>query len=100
MRYGLADNTINDVVVLIASCPNVEEVVLFGSRAKGNFKRGSDIDLAILGSEVTLATINDISTKIDELYLPYTFDFIIHNHVDSDDLLAHIHRVGISLYKR
>ena len=78
----------------------MEEVVLYGSRAKGNFKKGSDIDLTIKGENLNLKIINKISLSLDNLYLPYTFDLSIFNHISSSELIDHIQRVGKVFYKK
>ena len=73
---------------------------MYGSRAKGNFKNGFDIDLTIKGENLNLKIINKISFCLDDLYLPYTFDLSIFNHISSSELIDHIQRVGKVFYKK
>jgi predicted nucleotidyltransferase len=72
----------------------LEKVILYGSRAKGNYKDGSDIDITLLGKQLTLKTVCALEEALDELYLPYTFDISIFTQIDNDDLIKHILRVG------
>lgn len=97
MRFGLEENTINNIIAVFSGFPEVQEVILYGSRAKGNFKNGSDIDIVVKGDDVDLTVINNISLKLDDLYLPYTFDISVYSQIDNPGLLDHIDRVGIVL---
>lgn len=79
----------------------MEKALLYGSRAKGNYKNGSDIDLTLIGGpDVTMKVLYRIMDEIDDLLLPYTFDLSILNHISDPDLVDHIRRVGITLYER
>jgi uncharacterized protein len=99
MKYGLSEDIITNIQRIVAGISEVDEVRLYGSRAKGNYKTGSDIDLAIMGP-VNLSLLNKISLALDDLFLPYTFDLSAFNQIDNTDLIDHIKRVGISIYKR
>jgi len=72
---------------------------LYGSRAKGNYKPGSDIDLTLKGIGLDLKLINKISIELDDLLLPYTFDLSIYNAIDDPALIEHIERVGTTFFK-
>ena len=100
MKYGLKDDTINKINQVFATFPNIEAVILYGSRAKGNYKPGSDIDFTLKGQNLNLSALNKISLQLDDLYLPYTFDLSIYAHIENTDLLDHINRVGQLFYKR
>ena len=97
MKFGLEEDTVRDIQKVFTAFPEVDEVILFGSRATGSYKNGSDIDLAIKGI-VSHTTLNNISIKLDELFLPYTFDLAVFNDIDNPDLLASIRREGIDFY--
>lgn len=99
-KYGLKQSKVQDIQKVFSTFSEVEEVVLYGSRAKGNFKNGSDIDLTIKGENLNLKIINKISLSLDDLYLPYTFDLSIFNHISSPELIDHIQRVGKVFYKK
>ena len=100
MKYGLKLSVVKNIKEVFSAFPEVEEVILYGSRAKGNFKNGSDIDLTFKGENLNLNLINKISFCLDDLYLPYTFDLSIFNHISSPDLIDHIQRVGEIFYKK
>ena len=100
MKFGLSEQVINQVSEVFTRFPEVEEVVLYGSRAKGNFKPGSDIDLTLKGDDLRLHLLNSISLCLDDLLLPYTFDLSIFRHIDNADLLDHIQRAGKVFYKK
>jgi predicted nucleotidyltransferase len=78
----------------------VDEAILYGSCAKGNFKTGSDIDLTLKGANLTLRQLNAIELEFDDSRLPYEFDLSIYAHIENPQLLGHINRVGVVLYKK
>ena len=100
MPYGLKQEIIEKILALFSQYAEIDEVVLYGSRAKGNYKPGSDIDLSLKGTSLNLHILNKINLSIDDLLLPYTFDLSIYNHITNPDLLAHIARVGKTFYKK
>jgi len=100
MKYGLDDATVQKIQDVIGAFPQVDTAVLYGSRAKGNFKPGSDIDLTLKGSNINLSVMNQIGLSLDDLLLPYTFDLSVFDHIKEPDLLEHIDRVGIVFYER
>ena len=100
MQYGLKKETLKKINSIFAGYEEVEEVVLYGSRAKGNYKPGSDVDLTLKGKKLNLKLLNKISLDLDDLLLPYTFDLSIYNHITHTDLIEHIERIGKLFYKR
>ena len=100
MKFGIKDETIERISGVFARYPQVEKAVLYGSRAKGNYKNGSDIDLTLKGCGLNLSIINKISLEIDDLLLPYTFDISIFEQIGDKALLDHIERVGHVFYER
>lgn len=100
MRFGLKENITKSIENIFTDFPQVEAVIIYGSRAKENYRPGSDIDLTFKGDNLNLGILNKISLQIDDLLLPYTFDLSVFNHIDNDDLLDHIERVGKVFYQR
>lgn len=98
--YGLSDNTIKELKNIFASYTKVDKIVLYGSRAKGTHRDGSDIDLTFFGKELTLAIIYEIEEKIEELNLPYLFDISLFSHINNVSLIEHIERVGKVFYTK
>jgi len=101
MKFGLKETTIEKIGSVLARYPQVEKAVLYGSRAKGNYKNGSDIDLTLLGGEyLTLNMLCPIMTDLDDLLLPYTMDVSIFRHIGDPDVIEHIQRVGVTFYEK
>ncbi len=100
MRYGLPESTIEQICGVLARYPQVQRAILYGSRAKGNYKNGSDIDLTLCGgADLTLQVLYKIMDELDDLLLPYTIDLSIMALITDPDVLAHIQRVGITFYE-
>lgn len=100
MRYGIKENVLNDISQVFEKFKKINKIILFGSRAKGNYKPGSDIDLALIGEEISLRDLNKIHLELDKLYLPYSFDLVIFEKIDNNDLIDHINIVGIPIYTK
>lgn len=100
MLFGLKDDTINKIKNVFSLFPQIKEVIIYGSRAKGNYRPGSDIDLAVKGKNLNLRILNQVSLKLDDLYLPYTFDLSIISQIENPELIKHISRNGKILYKQ
>ena len=94
-RFGLNEKTIQSLKKIFLKYPQIEKVILYGSRAKGNYKPGSDIDLTLLGPTIDLTTLLKIENEIDDLMLAYKVDLSIHHQIDNTNLLEHIQRVGV-----
>jgi predicted nucleotidyltransferase len=99
-KFGLKGTTIDKIKGVFAAHPEVGQVILYGSRAKGNFRNGSDIDLTIRGDAVTLSLLLKIENELDDLLLPYKIDLSVLHKIDDEDLLDHIRRVGIVFYEK
>jgi predicted nucleotidyltransferase len=100
MKYGLKDKYINKINEIFPLFPEVEEVILYGSRAQGNFKNGSDIDLSMKGANLNFQSLNKITQEIDDLLLPYIVDISIFEMIENQELIDHIMRAGITIYKK
>ena len=97
---GLSAATLEQICTTLARFPQVEKGVLYGSRAKGNFKPGSDIDLTLRGDGLTMSLLGNIDMALDDLLLPYEIDLSIYKQLDHAELLAYIDRVGRVIYQR
>ncbi|MFO7825980.1 MAG: nucleotidyltransferase domain-containing protein [Cyclobacterium sp.] len=97
---GLSAKSIESIQSVFARYPEIEKAILYGSRAKGNFRKGSDIDLTLEGRLLTLTMLNQIHTELDELLLPYQIDISIRHKIKNADLLNHIDRVGKLFYEK
>ncbi|SKC55825.1 nucleotidyltransferase domain-containing protein [Maledivibacter halophilus] len=100
MKYGLKDSVIESIVNVFSKHPKIERVLIYGSRAKGNYKNGSDIDLTLIGQNINMKDLNKLYLDLDELYLPYSFDISIYEKIKNIDLVDHINRIGIIIYAK
>ena len=100
MNHGLPPQTIGSIRAALAAYPEVEKAVLYGSRAKGNHKRGSDIDLALFGDKLTDRLESKIFWALDDLLLPYKIDLCRYSQVKHPALIDHIQRVGVLIFER
>jgi predicted nucleotidyltransferase len=100
MQHGLSDETVHKIRGVFARFPQVDKAVLYGSRAKGNYKKGSDIDLTLYGVSLTPELRDRIASALDDLLLPYTIDLSIFDRLDHAKLREHIERVGVVFYER
>lgn len=100
-KFGLRETDINDVIAVLRNEKTIERAILFGSRAKGDFKNGSDVDIALQGKDVTNAIAARVGGLLnDETLMPYKFDVLNFNTIDNPDLIDHIQRVGVVLYTK
>lgn len=98
--FGLSQTVLESIAITAAGFPDIEAITRYGSRAKGNFRNGSDIDLCLYGDRLDLAAMNRFSLALDALYLPWTFDLSLFHRIKNEDLRAHILRVGSPVYQR
>jgi len=98
MKYGLKEETIDRMQTVFSYFPEVEKAILYGSRAKGNFKPNSDIDITLTGDLLNLDLLNQIEWKLDDLLLPYKIDLSILQHLKNDELIKQIQEAGIVLF--
>lgn len=101
MRYGLKDETVDKICEVLAGHPEVESAILYGSRAKGNYRNGSDIDMTLTGEkDLDRKILYRIMDEIDDLLLPYTFDLSLCRDIGDADVIDHIRRKGVLFYKK
>ena len=99
-KHGLPENTVAQVVSVLAGFPEIQKAVLFGSRAKGTYKRGSDIDLALIGDNLDWRTLGKIDSALDDLPVPYRFSLVRFGERIDPEVAAHIQRVGLLFFQR
>ena len=98
MNCGLSESTIANIANVMQQYPAIEAAILYGSRAKGNYKPTSDIDIVLKGKNINLDILSKVSIKLDDLLLPNQFDLSIYHHIDNQQLSDHIARVGKMIY--
>lgn len=98
--FGLLEHEITLMQSIFKKYPQVEQVVLYGSRSMGNYRLNSDIDLTLKGNNLTLNQLNNINDDLDELNMPYTIDLSIFSMITNNDLIDHIRRQGKLFYQK
>lgn len=96
--FGLSSQTLTRITAVLAQFPEIEQVILYGSRAKGNFREGSDIDLVLCGNWTDETLVPRLAVALDALDLPYAFDLVHYERIASSALLEHINRCGKLFY--
>lgn len=99
-RLGLSQTTLDKLNSVFLRHKGINSVLVYGSRAKGNYRPGSDIDLTIKGDALEFAELMQIEDQIDDLFLPYTVDLSQYAQLSNIDLIEHIDRVGVVIYDR
>jgi predicted nucleotidyltransferase len=98
---GLSQADMDAIKAVVSSCPKVDQGLLFGSRAKGTYRNGSDVDLALKGRELSFTDISRISELLnEETNMPYRFDVLDYDRISEAELKNHIDRNAISIYSR
>ncbi len=101
MPYGLQDRDLKHIIEAVQAFPEIDSVVLFGSRAKGTQKIASDVDLSIKGESVTYATAVRLADMLnEEKPLPYFFDVLHYESINEPRLVEHIDRAGVVIFAR
>jgi len=98
VQFGLPDDVLPRLLAVLSSNRKVKQITLYGSRAKGNSRDGSDIDLCLDGDALSLKDLAELDASIDDLLLPWKVDIAVRQQIDNPDLIAHIERVGVMLY--
>jgi uncharacterized protein len=100
INFGLTEETIDKIKGVFEKYPCVEKVIIYGSRAMGNYKNGSDIDLAFIAPSISDPVWSSIYFDLDDLLMPYSFDLSLLKTIENPDLIDHINRVGKIFYQR
>ena len=98
--FGLKESDINLINSVFEKYENVEKAIIYGSRAKGNYRNGSDIDLTLTGNDLNFDILLKIENELDDLMLPYKIDLSLFHKIENKDLIEHINRVGITFYSK
>jgi predicted nucleotidyltransferase len=99
-RFGLDTETIQAINTVFNKFPAIKSVVIYGSRATGNFQNGSDIDITLKGANLDLNLLQEVYLQLDSLLLPYSFDISLFHQIENLELKDHINRVGKVLHTK
>lgn len=98
-EFGFHPGDLEVILAAIRRHPEIERAVIFGSRAKGTQRLGSDVDIALFGAGVGVSTVAALAFQLqEESPLPYRFDVVDYTHCSHQALRAHIDRVGKTIY--
>lgn len=97
---GLSDAAINKIISVLKKNPKIVAAILYGSRAMGNYRNGSDIDLTLHAPELTLSELLKIENEMDDLLIPYQVDLSLFHQIENRELVDHIERVGREFYRK
>lgn len=101
MSFGLRDGDLDYIITAIQQFSEVEKAAIFGSRVKGNYKPGSDVDIAVWGNDISFSTISRLHAILEEESpMPYFFDVVDYSHLSHKELKSHIDRIGIVFFTR
>ena len=99
-EFGIAPKSLASLRAILESEAKVERAILYGSRAKGSYRPGSDIDLTLEGPGLSFTELARLATQFDESEIPYTIDLSVRDHITDPALREHIARVGLVLFQR
>lgn len=100
-KLGLFEADLQNVVSVLIQFPEVELASVFGSRAKGNYKNGSDVDIALKGKQLSFMIVARINSILnEETSMPYRFDVLNYETITNNELKEHIDRVGLVIYNK
>lgn len=99
-QFGLDESVIRQLGDVFKQYEAIEIVIVYGSRAKGTYSIGSDIDLTIKGPTLTTSDLFQIENHIDDLLLPFKVDLSLFHQIENQNLIDHIERVGQPFYRK
>lgn len=99
-QFGLSQKTIHKLTQTFSQHPKIVQAIIYDSRAKGNYHKGSDIDICIDADQMEYSEYCQLATELDDLLLPYHIDLSLKSDIDNQDLLEHIDRLGITFYEK
>ena len=99
MSFGLRESDLSEIRVILKQFPEIESARIFGSRAKGTHKLGSDVDLAVQGAGVSGDTVSRLHAELEELSdMPYFFDVVDFGSLKDGPFKEHICQFGVLVY--
>ena len=98
--YGLSERSYNELLDILASVPEIEEASIYGSRARGDYWRASDVDLSLRGKHLTRHTLTLLNDRLYESHIPLFFDVHIFDNIKNPEFRANVLRDGKVIYRR
>lgn len=97
-HFGLPPEAIQKICGIFRKYKEINRVIIYGSRAMGKNRPGSDIDLCVESDKLSLSQLLAIENQLDDLLLPWKIDLSLRNQIDNPDVLEHIDTVGVEFY--
>ena len=98
--YGLTEQSYKELMEILSSSPEIEEVLIFGSRARGDYWRASDVDLSIKGKNFARRNLAILNDRLYESHIPQIFDTHIYADIKNQRFKENVDQDGIVLYQR
>jgi len=91
-KFGLSTKTIEAIHSVFSKYSKIEKITIYGSRAMGNYREGSDIDLVMTAPTLTTSDLLKIENEIEDLMLPYKLDLSLFHQIENPDLIEHMNK--------
>lgn len=96
--FGIPQLACDRIILVLRDYPEIVGGTIFGSRAKGNYRPGSDIDLCLEAPGLSMRRRLELENRLDDLLLPWRIDLVVRHEIDNPALLEHIGRAGRNLF--
>ncbi len=100
MRYGLSDEQLKKISAILSKHPAIEKALLFGSRAMGNYKKASDVDIAVVGKGINFLQTASIKNDLEKTNIPFFFDVLSYDNLNSQEVRENIDEYGKVIYRK
>ena len=98
--FGLSERSYNELMAILGRVPHIDEAILYGSRARGDYWRASDVDLSLKGEHLTLSDLVALDDMLYESHIPYFFDLNIYNNITNPAFKDNVDCDGIVIYRK
>lgn len=97
-NIGLTESELAEVIGYFTENPKIKKAIVYGSRAKGNYRPFSDVDISLMGDSLDYSDLSRLENQLYFSYLPYIFDINIYSKLNNKELIDHIDRRGVVIY--
>ena len=99
--FGLSNDIIRKIQTVLSTFPKIDTALIYGSRAKGNYRDDSDIDIALLGKDLSVEnTVKPLVSKLEGIDCPHLFDITIYEKIDCPTVKKYVDEWGKIIYKK
>lgn len=99
-KFGVSEKLFSDIINTLSFCKNITRAVIFGSRARGDYKYNSDIDICVYGDNLYEKEISILELNLNELDTPLSFDVVNFTKLSNQELISNIMKQGVEIYVR